>query len=98
MTKIDGHMMSQVKAVNGQIGWLGGNGRPDLAAAHSIIAGGCKNESFELITLCNACVKSAQAFTVALRIWPIPIADIRFVACCDSSFVFRENATSRDGL
>ena len=31
--------MKQVESCNGKIGWLGGNGRPDVAAGHSIIAG-----------------------------------------------------------
>ena len=39
----DAHM-SQVISVNGKIGWLGGNGRPDLAAGHSIIAGQYKDK------------------------------------------------------
>ena len=43
--KLDEATMSKVKAVNGQIGWLGGNGCPDLAAAHVIIAGGSKDAS-----------------------------------------------------
>ena len=46
-------MMQQVTRCNGQIGWLGGNGRPDIAAGHSIIAGQYKDKSPQLISDCN---------------------------------------------
>ena len=52
-------MMSQVETCNGQIGWLGGNGRPDVAAGHSIIASKVKDRQPELVKLCNVCVKQA---------------------------------------
>eukprot|EP00973_Karenia_brevis_P077559 10776172-Karenia_brevis.AAC.1 len=31
--------MNNVVSSNGQIGWIGSNGRPDSAAGHSMIAG-----------------------------------------------------------
>ena len=37
--ELDEAYMSEVVTSNGKIGWVGGNGRPDLAAGHSIIAG-----------------------------------------------------------
>ena len=87
--EIDDATMSKVMSCNGQIGWLGGNGRPDLAAGHSIIAGGYKDKSPALVTDCNGCVKQAKAHKVRLRIWPIPYADLRLATFCDSSFDFK---------
>ena len=37
--------LKKVGTCNGQVGWLGGNGRPDIAAGHSIIAGKLKDKS-----------------------------------------------------
>ena len=51
--EIDDQVMSQVVSCNGKLGWLGSNGRPDLAAGHSIIAGQYKHKSCDLITMCN---------------------------------------------
>ena len=82
-------MLTRVKGSKGQVGWLGGNGRPDLAAGHSIIAGGYKDESPLLIGQCNQCVKQAQAHKIAIRVWTIPIQDLRMVTFCDSSFDFQ---------
>ena len=64
-------MMSQVETCNGQIGWLGGNGRPDVAAGHSIIASKVKDRQPELVKLCNVCVKQAQSHSVKMKIWHI---------------------------
>ena len=55
VAEIDDKKMGEVISVNGKIGWLGGNGRPDLAAGHSIIAGGYKHKSPQLISDCNLC-------------------------------------------
>ena len=48
--------IKEVETCNGQIGWLGGNGRPDVAAGHSIIASKVKDRQPELVELCNVCV------------------------------------------
>ena len=69
--KLDEDRMSEVVSLNGKIGWLGGNGRPDLAAGHSIIAGQYKDALPSLITQCNQCVKQAREHVIKLRIWPI---------------------------
>ena len=34
-------MITKIKGVNGGLGWLASTGRPDMAAVHSIILGGC---------------------------------------------------------
>ena len=66
--------------------WIGTNGRPDVAAAHSIIAGGYKDKSPQLVKDCNDAVLHCQREPIEIKIWPIPPEDIRFVAWCDSSF------------
>ena len=43
--EIDDTMMSKVISNNGQVGWLGSNGRPDVAAGHSIIAASAKTRA-----------------------------------------------------
>ena len=86
--ELDEKRLSQVVSCSGQIGWIGSNGRPDLAAGHSIIAGECKNKSPQLIASCNQCVKQAKNQKIELRVWSIPPKDLRLVAFCDSSFDF----------
>ena len=71
------------------MGWLGNNGRPDLAAAHSIIAGGYKDRSNTRISNCKAIVKQANEVQYAIRTWVIPLSSIRFVTFADSSFDFQ---------
>ena len=78
--------LKKVGTCNGQVGWLGGNGRPDIAAGHSIIAGKLKDKTPELIKLCNLCVKQAQSHDVKHTIWPIKPKDLRLVAFADSAF------------
>ena len=84
--EIDDKVLSQVVSVNGKIGWIGGNGRPDLAAGHSIIAGQYKLRSPDLVSQCNQCVRQAKDHEVRLRVHHIPLDDIRFVTFVDSSF------------
>eukprot|EP00973_Karenia_brevis_P012560 1704854-Karenia_brevis.AAC.1 len=49
--EVDETWMNKVVSSNGQIGWIGSNGCPDAAAAHSIIAGEYKHKSPQLITM-----------------------------------------------
>ena len=88
-TELDDAHMSKVISANGKIGWLGGNGRPDLAAGHSIIASQVKDKLPDLITQCNTCTKQAFEHDVELRVWSIPHRELRMVAFCDSSFDFK---------
>ena len=85
-TEITPSQLAEVMSVNGKIGWLGGNGRPDLGAGHSIIAGGYKTMSPELITQCNQCVKQALDTKVSIKVHPIAVEKLRMVCFCDSSF------------
>ena len=72
--ELDERLMSEVISCNGKIGWLGGNGRPDLAAGHSIIAGDYKHKTPQLVASCNQCVKQAKENTIEIKVWPIPTA------------------------
>eukprot|EP00973_Karenia_brevis_P058503 8147396-Karenia_brevis.AAC.1 len=51
--ELDETWMNKVVSSNGQVGWIGSNGRPDAAAGHSITAGEDKHKSPQLITMCN---------------------------------------------
>ena len=84
--ELDDAHLAAVVSCNGKIGWLSSNGRPDLAAGHSIIAGEYKHKLPSLITSCNACVKQAKTNRVEHHAWSIPPDDLRLVAWCDSSF------------
>ena len=90
ITKTEGDLpetqLQLVSTCNGQIGWLGGNGKPDIACGHSLIASEFKDKKPSLITDCNMCVKQARAHDYRLKIWPIPISDLRMVTFCDSAF------------
>ena len=78
--------MQQVSTCNGQIGWLGGNGKPDIAAGHSLIASEVKDKKPSLITDCNLCVKQAKSHNYRLKVWAIPAPEIRMVTFADSAF------------
>ena len=86
--ELDEAHMSEVVSSNGKIGWVGGNGRPDLVAGHSTIAGQYKDNSTSLITQCNSCVKQAKEHNVVMKVWSIPPQILRLVCFCDSSFDF----------
>ena len=46
---------------------MGSNGRPDIAAGHSIIAGKVRDKFPELFTLCNQIVKQVKSVKVKMR-------------------------------
>ena len=50
-------MLTNVKGVNGGLGWLASTARPDMAAPHSIIPSGYNRRSTLLISEVNAAVK-----------------------------------------
>ena len=81
--------MSHVVSTNGKIGWLGGNGRPDLAAGISIISGVYTTRSITRISDCNQCVNQAVSHKISMKVWPIPYWLLRLVGFCDSSFDFK---------
>ena len=75
------------RGVNGGISWLGNNGRPDLAAAASMIPRGfTENAGSDLVSDLNFAVKMAHSCRMTLRIWPIAAEKRRLIAFFDASF------------
>ena len=77
--------MTRVKGGVGSINWAAGGGRPDLAAASSIIPAGYKHRLPSLVSDVNVAIKQARDHKVSIRIWPIPVKDCRFFVFTDSS-------------
>ena len=59
--EISDGMLTNVKGVNGGLGWLASTARPDMAARHSIIPSGYDRRSPQLISVVNAAVKQCHA-------------------------------------
>ena len=59
--EISDGMLTNVKGVNGGLGWLASTRRPDMAALHSIIPSGYDRRSPQLISEVNAAVKQCHA-------------------------------------
>ena len=74
------------RGVNGGVQWLASNGRPELAAAASIIPRGFTEPDASLIADLNHVVKTAQDIEYEIKIWPIPVKDRRYIAFFDASF------------
>ena len=90
ITKAEGELpekhLQRTETCNGQLGWLGNNGKPDVAAGHSITASNKKEKKSSLITDCNTCVKQAQSHKYRIKVWPIRPADLRMATFCDSAY------------
>ncbi len=84
--------------MQGGINWLAGTGRPDLAAAYSIIPGGYKDMKPSFISDSNAAVKQAKTARVTLNIWAIPANRRRMVGFRDSSTDTSGNQRHQWGL
>ena len=69
-------MLTNVKGVNGGLGWLASTARPDMAAPHSIVPSGYERRSPQLISEVNAAVKQCHAVPITITIWPIPFAQL----------------------
>ena len=84
--EISDGMLTNVKGVNGGLGWLASTARPDMAAPHSIIPSGCEPRSPQLISEVNAAVKQCHAVPVTITIWSILFAELRWTTFTVSSF------------
>ena len=62
--EISDGMLTNVKGVNGGLGWLASTARPDMAAPHSIIPSGYDQRSTQLISEVNAAVKQCHAVPI----------------------------------
>ena len=95
--EISDGMLTDVKGVNGGLGWLASTARPDMAAPHSIIPSGYDRRSTQLISEVNAAVKQCHAVPITMAIWPIPFAELRWTTFTDSSFDTGERQGHRQG-
>ena len=68
--EISDGMLTNIKGVNGGLGWLASTGRPDMAAPHSIIPSGYDRRLPQLISEVNAVAKQCHA--VPSRFGPFP--------------------------
>ena len=82
--EISDGMLTNVKGVNGGLGWLASTARPDMAAPHSITPSGYDGRSPQLISEVNAAVKQCHAVPITITIWPIPFAELRWTTFTDS--------------
>ena len=90
-------MLTNVKGVNGGLGWLASTARPDMAAPLSIIPSGYDRRSTKLISEVNAAVKQCQAVPITITIWPIPFAELCWTTFTDSSFDIGERQRHQQG-
>ena len=95
--EISDGMITNVKGVNGGLGWLASTARPDMAAPHSIIPSGYDRRSPQLISEVNAAVKQCHAVPITITIWPIPFAELRWTTFTDSSFDTGERQRHQQG-
>ena len=77
--------MRQIRGALGALNWLAGSGRPDLAAAVSILPAELPTATTKLVAEVNAVLKQAQEVTLSLKFWPIDPKDRRLVVFGDSS-------------
>ena len=95
--EISDGMLTNVKGVNGGLGWLASTARPDMAAPHSIIPSGYDRRSPQLISEVKAAVKQCHAGPITITIWPIPFAELRWTTFTDPSFDTGERQRHHQG-
>ena len=69
--EISDGMLTNVKGVNGGLGWLASTARPDMVVCHLIIPFGYDRRSPRLISEVNAAVKQCYAVPITITICPI---------------------------
>ena len=90
-------MLTNVKGVNGGLGWSASTGRPDMAAPHSIIPSGYDRRSPQLISEVIAAVKQCHAVPITITIWPMHFAELRWTTFTDSGFDTGERQRHQQG-
>ena len=95
--EISDGMLTNVKGVNGSLGWLASTARPNMAAPHSIIPSGYDRRSTQLISEVNAAVTQCHAVPITITIWPIPFAELLWTTFTDSSFDTGEGQQHQQG-
>ena len=84
--EVSARMLTNIKRVNGGLGWSASAGRPDISAPHSIIPSGYDRKSSQLISEVNAAVRQCHAVPITIPIWPLPFDELRWTTFTDSSF------------
>ena len=96
--EISDRMLTNVRGVNGGLGWLASTARPDMAAPHWIIPSGYDRRSTQLISEVNAAVKQCHAVPITITIWPIPFAELRWTTFTDVGWcVLETNTPTKNG-
>ena len=95
--EISDGMLTNVKGVNGGLGWLASTARQDMAPRHSIIPSGYDRRSPLMISEVNAAVKQCHAVPITVTIWPILFAELRWRTFTDSDFDTGERQRHQQG-
>eukprot|EP00439_Symbiodinium_sp_Y106_P061983 s82_g9.t1 len=83
---LDESEKSQLRGVLATLTWVGREGRPDAAAASSILASTFPEPTVETVNLANDVVRQLKQHPVRLRVHPIQEKAIRNVLISDASF------------
>ncbi|CAE7228874.1 pol [Symbiodinium sp. CCMP2592] len=89
---------SQLRGVLATLTWVGREGRPDSAAASSILAAAFPEPTVETIYLANEVVRQLKQHPVRLRIRPIPEDAVRNVLISDAAFDTSGREKSQHGF
>ena len=91
-------MLTNVKGVNGGLGWLASTARPDMAAPHyMIIPFGYGRRPPQLISEVSTEVKQCHAVPITITILPLPFAELRWTTFTDSGFDTEERQRHQQG-
>ncbi|CAE7871011.1 unnamed protein product, partial [Symbiodinium sp. KB8] len=85
-TLLDDTEKSQLRGVLATLTWVGREGRPDAAAAASVLASAFPEPTVDTIYQANEMVRQLKQHPVRLRIHAIPEANIRNLLISDAAF------------
>lgn len=77
---------AQMRGAIASLNWASREGRPDAAAAASILAGYFPNPTVQHAIDVNKVVHKIKGYSVKLRIHSIPESEVRHVIVSDSAF------------
>ena len=77
---------TQLRGVIAAINWCAREGRPDGAAAASILSGSFPDPTMQNVIDCNMVVDKLKEQEIVIKIHAIPEADLRHLLVADSSF------------
>ena len=90
-------ILTNVKRVNGGLGWFALTARTNMEEPHSIIPSVYDRRSPQLISDVNAAVTQCHAVAITIKIWPILFAEKRWTTFTDSSFDIGERQRHQQG-